>query len=247
MCLKGRLVSGSGERRMRIMSLLGGGNPDSETTRLCEICAEVSGMSGAGIMLMSEDSPRSQVCSTNGVCDLIEQLQFTLGEGPSVDAYHHQRPVLEPDLAFPINPRWLAFAGPTLDAGVRAIFGFPIRVGAVRLGALSLYRDQPGSLTDDQHADSLVMADIAARAVLVLQSNAEPGQLAAELEEGASFQYVVHQATGMVAAQLEVSAGRALIRLRAYAFANDLPLVEVARDVVTRTLRFHAERDEVSS
>ncbi len=201
-------------------------------------------MSGAGIMLMSEDSPRSRVCSTDGVCDLIEQLQITLGEGPSVDAHHHQRPVLEPDLALPLNPRWLAFAGPTLDAGVRAIFGFPIRVGAVRLGALSLYRDQPGSLTDDQHADSLVMADIAARAVLVLQSNAEPGQLAAELEAGASFQYVVHQATGMVAAQLDVSAGRALVRMRAYAFANDRSLVEVAREVVAKKLRFHPEGDE---
>ena len=82
------------------------------------------------------------------------------------------------------------------------------------------------------------MAGIAARSVLVLQAEAPPGALAAELEEGADFHYVVHQAAGMVAAQLDVSVGQALVRLRAYAFANDRSLTEVARDVVERTLRF---------
>jgi GAF domain-containing protein len=195
-------------------------------------------MSGAGIMLMSPDSFQGSVCNTDNVCDLIEQLQFTLGEGPSVDAYHEQSPVLEPDLAFPTMPRWFALSGPMLDAGVKAVFGFPIRVGAVRLGALNLYRDRPGSLTDDQHADSLMMADIAARAVLVMQSNAPAGELAIELENGVAFQYVVHQATGMVAAQLGASVGHALVRLRAHAYAQDQPLVEVARGVVARRIRF---------
>ena len=231
-------MSSSGERRMRILALLAEGTPDLETARLCEVCADVSGMSGAGIMLMAPDLLAGSICTSDNVCALIEQLQYTLGEGPSVDAYQDQRPVLEPDLAYPVTPRWLAFSGPSLDAGVKAVFGFPIRVGAVRLGALNLYRDRPGSLTDDQHADSLVMADIAARAVLVMQSNAPPGELAKELESGASFQSVVHQATGMIAAQLDSSVGHALVRLRAYAFAHDQPLVEVAREVVARNLRF---------
>ena len=117
-------------------------------------------------------------------------------------------------------------------------------MGAVRLGALDLYRDQPGPLTDDQHADALVMADVAAAAVLMLQANAPPGKLAAELEASADFQYVIHQASGMVSAQLEVSVGQALIRLRAYAFGNDRPLAEAARDVVARTLRFDTENGE---
>jgi hypothetical protein len=180
------------------------------------------------------------VCTTNEVSCLIERLQYTLGEGPCVDAYRQDRPVLEPDLAHPSTPRWLAFSPPAVEAGVRAVFGFPLQVGAVRLGALNLYRDWSGRLSDDQHADALVMADVAAQAVLVLQANAPPGQLAAELEAGADFHYVVHQASGMVAAQLDVSVGQALIRLRAYAFGNDRPLAEVAEDVVARKLRFDA-------
>jgi hypothetical protein len=205
------------------------------------VCAEVTGMSGAGIMLMSGDVPRGSVCTTDDVSSLIEQLQYELGEGPCVDAFNQDRPVFEPDLLDPVRPRWLAFAGPAIDAGVRAIFGFPLQVGAVRLGALNLYSLRPGSLTGAQQADALVMADIAAQAVLVLQAGAPPGQLAAELESGANFQYVVHQASGMVAAQLGVSIEHAHVRLRAHAYGNGRALTEVAEDVVARRLRFDAD------
>jgi GAF domain-containing protein len=237
----------AGERRLRILTRLAGGTaPNGETKRLCQVCAEVTGMSGAGIMLMSGDVARGSVCTTDAVSALIEELQYTLGEGPCVDAYGQDRPVLEPDLAHPARPRWLAFSAAAVEAGVRAVFGFPLHVGAVRLGALNLYCDRPGPLSDDQHADALVVADVAAQAVLVLQANAPPGRLAPELEAGADFHYVVHQASGMVAAQLEVSVAQALIRLRAYAFANDRPLAAVADDVVGRTLRFDGPYGEMA-
>jgi len=232
-----------GDRRLRLLSRLQGGG-DLDTQRLCDVCAEATGATGAGIMLMSGDVPRGSVCTTDAVSTLIEQLQYELGEGPCVDAYQQDRPVAEPDLAQPAIARWLGFTGPVVDAGVRAVFGFPLQVGAVRLGALNLYNDKPGPLTDDQHADALVMADIAAQALLLLQANAPPGTVAAELETNADFQFVVHQASGMVAAQLEVSVGQALIRLRAHAFGNDRTLTDVARDVVDRRLRFDAQSGE---
>src|ERR1700691_340193 len=157
---------------MRILSLLSaGGKTEAGTARLCEVCAEVSATSGAGIMLMSDDAPVGSVCTTNEVSDLIEELQYELGEGPCVDAHKEGRPVLEPNLAEPATPRWLAFSPPALAAGTRAVFGFPLRVGAVRLGALDLYRDRPGELSDDQHADALVMARIVAQALLAIQAN----------------------------------------------------------------------------
>jgi hypothetical protein len=228
-----------GERRARILArMVTGGDAESESQRLCQVCAEVTDVSGAGIMLMSGDVARGSVCSTDDVSAVIERLQYDLGEGPCVDAYHLDRPVLEPDLADPEGSRWLAFRGAAVDAGARAIFGFPLQVGAVRLGAMNLYRDRPGPLGDEQHADALVMADVAAQAILVLQANAPPGALAAELEVGADFRFVVHQASGMVSAQLGVSVGQALVRLRGYAFGNGRSLTEVACDVVNRRLRF---------
>jgi hypothetical protein len=195
-------------------------------------------MSGAGIMLMSGDVPGGSVCTTNEVSALIEELQYTLGEGPCVDAHNSDRPVLEPDLADPSTPRWLAFTPPAVEAGARAVFGFPLQAGAVRLGALNLYRDRPGPLDSDQYADALVLADVATRAVLLMQVQAPPGALAAELEAGANFRFAVHQASGMVAVQLGISVVEALVRLRAYAFGNSRLLTEVAEEVVGRRLRF---------
>jgi hypothetical protein len=227
------------DRRIRILSQLTGQATGLGTKKLCEVCLDVTEMTGAGIMLMSGETPSGSVCTTDGVSALIEDLQYSLGEGPCVDAYHDGQPVLEPNLVDPEQWRWPAFRGPAVDAGVRGIFGFPLQVGTVRLGALNLYRDRPGSLSDDQHTDAVVMAHVAAEAVLLMQAGALPGQLAVELEAGADFRYVVHQAAGMVSAQLDIDIGEALVRLRSYAFGNDCSVTDVAEEVVNRRLRFH--------
>lgn len=216
-----------------------------DTQRLCDVCAEVAQMSGAGIMMMSGDIQRGSLCTTNTVSALIEELQFSLSEGPCLDAFHEARPVLEPDLVNPRNVRWMAFSGAAVEAGVRAIFGFPISVGPVKLGALNLYRDTPGGLTTEQHRDCLILADIVARSVIMMQAHATPGQLAQEFEAGSDFELVIHQASGMVAAQLGASVGQALIRMQAHAFGNDQSLRSVARAVVGRDLRFDGPADPV--
>jgi hypothetical protein len=227
----------AGERLLRILAQLSAGaTAEPEAARLCEVCADVSLMTGAGIMLMSGDVQLGSVCSSNEVSALIEELQYTLGEGPCVDAYHQERPVLEPDLAS-ASDRWVAFTPPAVAAGAKAIFGFPLQVGGIRLGALNLYRDQPGELSDEQYADALVLAGLAAQAVLAMQGHASPGKLATELEDGADFRFVVHQASGMVAVQLGVGVGEALVRLRAYAFADNRPLHDVAEAIVARKVR----------
>ena len=196
-------------------------------------------------MLVSDDAPLGSWRTPDAVSGLMEETQYTLGEGPCFDAYHLERPVIEPDLANPETVRWPAFSPVVLRAGVRSVFGFPLRIGAVCLGALGFYRDIAGPLTNDQHADALVLADVATRAVLAIQANASAGEIAAELESGANLRFVVHQASGMVAGQLGVSITEALVRLRAYAFANDRAISEIAEEVVARHLHFHSDSVEV--
>ena len=226
-----------GGRLQRILAELSAGGQGWSSARLCEACAEVVGVSGAGVMLMSGDVPQGSLCTTNAVSGLIEELQYTLGEGPCVDAYQQDRAVAEPDLADPDTRRWPVFSPPAVQAGVRAVFGFPLRVGTVRLGALNLYRDRPGPLSGDQHADALVVADVAARWVLEAQAGAPPDTVAEELEARADFHFAVHNAAGMVSVQEGISVTEALIRLRAFAFSSDRLLAEVAGDVVARRLR----------
>lgn len=231
------------ERLLRILTRLSDADRPGGAARLCTVCAEVTEMTGAGIMLLAEDRPQGSVCTTNEVSARIEELQYNLGEGPCVDAHRHRAPVIEPDLASPAVVRWVDFSRSAVEAGARAVFGFPIAVGDVRVGALNLYRDRAGPLTADQHADALIVAAVAARSIIAMQAGAVPGQLGDELEAGGDFRFVVHQASGMVAVQLGVRVDEALIRLRAHAFSHDRPLTDIAEAVVARQLRFGPDPD----
>jgi hypothetical protein len=225
------------ERLARILErLVAAGTSPSTPGPLCQVAADLVAVTGAGVMVMAGGGAQASLCSTGRVAAVIEELQYTLGEGPCIDAYQTGAVVSEPDLAVPVSPRWPAFTPKVIDMGARAIFGFPVRIGAARIGALNLYRDRAGPLSGDQHADALVMADVIARTVLTFQAHTEPGSLPAEF--GADIHAAVHQAAGMVSVQLGVSVADALVRLRAHAFAADRPLTEVAREVIARTLHF---------
>jgi hypothetical protein len=227
----------AGDRLGRILAALHGGEGARTPARLCEACPAIAGVTGAGIMLMAGDVHRGTLSASDAVSRLMEELQYTLGEGPCVDAYRQDQAIAEPDLAGPLAVRWAAFGPAALRAGARAVFGFPLQAGGVRLGALNLYRDRPGPLSGDQHADTLVLAGIVARWVLEAQAGAAPGALAGQLEAGAEFHFSVHNAAGIVSVQEGISVADALIRLRGFAFAHDRRLADVARDVIARTLR----------
>ena len=227
----------AGDRLRRILAELSGGESSLAGRPACAVGPQITGANGVGVMLMSGDIPSGSLCSSDDVSQLIEDLQYTLGEGPCVNAYRGDQFVTEPDLADPQTRRWFAFTPPALQAGVRAVFGFPLRVGTVRLGALNLYRDRPGELSTDQHADALVLADLTARWVLDAQAGAPSGVVAEQLEAGADFHFAVHNAAGIVSAQEGISVTEALIRLRAFAYSHDRLLADVAQDVIAHKLR----------
>jgi hypothetical protein len=206
-------------------------------TRLSAACVDVVGVTGAGIMVMIDEQNLASVANSDPVSGVVEELQFTLGEGPCIDAYRTGRPVLERDLEHPVVSRWPAFSSAALDAGVSAIFGFPLQVGAVRLGALDLYCDHPADLDPDQLSDALTFAGLITHELLALQAGAEPGVLGTGFEDVTNLRAAVHQASGMVSEQLNIPVGDALVRLRAHAYAEGRSINDVARDVVARRLR----------
>lgn len=204
--------------------------------RLVGACVSVLDVTGAGIMIMVDGGHRGTLGSSDATMGVVEELQFTLGEGPCLDSYRLGRPVLEPSLADPTTVRWPSFAPAAVEAGVQAIFGFPLQVGAIRLGALDIYLDRPGELNEAQLADSLVMADVVTHEILELQAGAPPEALASELDTAENLRAVVHQASGMLSVQLAIPITDALIRLRAYTYAENRLVNDVSRDVVARRL-----------
>jgi len=216
---------------------------DSVPRRICQLSVRMLDVTGAGISMVTSAGNRGIVCATDDISARIEDLQLTLGEGPCIDVAQFGAPVLVPDLNTPDDiavERWPAFLEGAGAAGVRAVFAFPLRIGAINLGVLDVYRSEPGPLRDGQLRAALLAADAAALALLQLDT-ASDELFSDNLEVRATYQLQVHQATGIVQAQLGVPTEEAFLMLRARAFALGRPLVDVASDVVARRLRFSME------
>jgi hypothetical protein len=185
---------------------------------------------------------------TDEVSEELAELQLTLGEGPGPDASSSGGPVLASDLSdMEAARRWPIFAPAARQAGAAAIFAFPLRIGAIRAGVMGLYRARPGPLSAVHLGDALTFADTATLLLLDAQDQAA-GDLAEAGPGGQPPELTLHraeidQATGMLTEQLGVGIAEAFIRLRAYAYAHDRRLADLARDIVARRVRLHPDPD----
>lgn len=212
--------------------------------RLVADCAAMLPITGVGMILMTDAGPAGVVAASDGPATVLEELQFTVGVGPCVDASRTGRPILIDDLASTGDQRWPAFAAGALEAGVAAVFAYPLRVGAIRLGVLDLYRDQPGPLSEDTQQTALDFADAATAVLLHLQAESPRDGDGSALVTVIEDRSQLHQATGIVAVQADVDLASALVLLRARAFAVGRPVLELARDVLARQVTFTAVADE---
>jgi hypothetical protein len=203
-----------------------------------DVCAAVVPgiqVTGAWLSAGLDAQPGHLMQVTDDVARQLADLQLTLGEGPLIDASGSSGPVLASELADrEWRTRWPAFGPAASKAGAAAVFAFPLVVGAIRAGVLGLYRDRPGPLSGFQLGDALVFADAAT--LLLLNAHDRPADLA-------SYRAEIDQATGMLTEQLDVNITDAFVRLRAYAYVNDIQLADVARDIVARRLRLFPDPD----
>ncbi len=212
------------------------GDAPTVIDRVCVAAVALLSLSGAGISLMADGQLRGSAGVSEPGIAAVQELQLELGEGPGFDAWMSDEPVQEPDLVQGGTLRWPSFARAAELAGVRAVFAFPLRAGAIRIGVLMLYRDHAEPLAPEERALGLTLADVATQVVLAVQAGAPPDTVHALLAGEPAHWAEVHQATGMAAVQLGVSMDEAFVRLRAHAFATGRSLRDVARDVVSRRL-----------
>jgi GAF domain len=216
---------------------------DQADSLVC-LCARTLPVSGVGLALMTDDGPAGTVAASDDGAMRLEELQFTLGEGPCVEASRTGRPVLAPDLAGTSSRRWPQFSAGADAAGLRAVFALPLQVGGIRLGVLDLYRDTAGELSPAELTDALTFADAATQLLLDLQAQdtaqrIPPPHALAVLDDRAE----VHQATGVVSVHAGVSLSQALALLRARAYAEDRPIGDLARDVLDGLVELEKDDD----
>ena len=149
-------------------------------------CVQATEVDGAGLAVFAGDGTPETVFATNAVAQRIEDLQFTTGEGhagcgslgcPRADAECRARP----------KGRWSGLAMELVEAGVGAIFAFPLRIGAVSLGTLDLHRHTPGELSDKQLAMALQTVDHASAVLLAVTAQA------LDSPPETTYRMVVHQ------------------------------------------------------
>ena len=219
--------------------------------RIGEACVAALSVNRGALTQMSGADRQEPLWASDNVARELDELQFSLGEGPCVQAFSERRPVLVADLAETGDDRWPVFAAAARRTPVRALFVLPVQAGAITIGVLDLYRDTPGMLNPDELSGALRAADAAMWTLLGLvdhgtdhgavdghrHTNADGQQPGSELHR-----LEVYQATGMILEQMQVTPEVALSALRAYAFAHDRTILEVAREVVVRRLRFDKEK-----
>jgi hypothetical protein len=199
-------------------------------------------VTGASVSTIGEFLGNETLSASDDSAARLDELQFDLSEGPCWDALATGRPVLTPDLGAVPEDRWPLFAPAVSGEGIGALFAFPMIVGHLRIGAIDLYSEAPAELERLHTRQATRLAGLVGRTVLRLALGETPEEPAGVSKHS---RRTVHQATGMLIAQLDISAEEAGLVLQGHAFAADRTMMSVADDVLAGRLAFRAGPDGI--
>jgi GAF domain-containing protein len=197
---------------------------------LAERCVELLDCAEAGLLLSDASGALRVMASSSERSDTLDLLQSQNNEGPCFECFHRGQPILSENLEADTG-RWPQFAPAALGEGFRSVQAIPMRVRGATVGALNLFRAEPGRLDPSDVRLAQGMADIAAIALLQERSVREARGVVEQLEGALTSRVVIEQAKGIVAERARISVDIAFVWLRSYARAHNLRLSGVARDV----------------
>ncbi|WP_019181185.1 GAF and ANTAR domain-containing protein [Microbacterium yannicii] len=193
-------------------------------------------ITGAAVSTVGRVLGSETVSATDDVAAHLDELQFDLGEGPCWDVVGGAAFVAEPDFRTNGARRWPSLVAATDRDDVTSMFALPLAVGDLRFGAVDLY-SRRRMLLDDRHIQqATAMAEVIGRHVL--RDALTNIDIDGDSQVKPYSRRVVHQATGVVLAQLDLTPDDALLVIQAHAFASGHSMMQVAKDVVEGRLRF---------
>ena len=204
-------------------------------TLLVDRCVEVLGVSAAGLMLVAPEGDLRLAASSSEAMRVVELFELQSQEGPCLDCYRAGEPVVNQDLAI-VNGRWPNFAPVALEAGFRSVHALPLRLRGQVIGAVNLFRADEGALDDLDVLAAQALADMATIAILQHRAAVESQVLNEQLNFALNSRVLIEQAKGVVSERAGIDMQEAFSRLRNYARNHNLRLVDVAQQVIDRTL-----------
>ena len=204
-------------------------------TTLSDRCVEVLDIAAAGIMLVAPDGELRAMASSSEAMRVVELFELQSQEGPCLDCYRSGEPVVNEDLAA-ANGRWPSFAGVALNAGFRSAGAVPMRLRSQVIGALNLFRSEPGALSQGDVIVAQALADVATIALLQHRTAVAAEVVNDQLTGALNSRIVIEQAKGIMSERHRLDMEQAFSRLRSHARNTNRRLGDVALEVVDGTL-----------
>ena len=232
--------------QQELLAAVGDRRGQEAADRLCAACVTLFDVDAAAISAVFDGTNMGTVGVSAAPARTYDELQFTMGEGPCLDAVHLRSTIFVEDMADPEEQRWPAYRPAILAHRIHSVHATPVVVAGEYVGALDLFRSKPGRWPGDTTVGALVAAELAKAPFLDLLTD----EVATAISDPASDTWTelgvfaraeVSQATGMLVAQLDVTPAVALVRLRAHAYATGRSATDVARDIIDRRLRLDAD------
>jgi hypothetical protein len=221
-----------------------------QESRLFEPLLAALPVDGASVSTFGDILAAETISASDAQSLRLDELQFDLGEGPCWDALETAAPVLEPDIRERPNRSWPAFSEAILAEELGAVFAFPLILGPLRIGAIDLYTNRPYRLSAQSVQQVSSLATVVSRLVLSRAIRLSESESEIESEtEGSDRQKFsrreIHQATGMVLAQLRIPAADAFLVMQGHAFAAGRSMVEIAGEIIDRRLSFAVVESQI--
>jgi hypothetical protein len=226
-----------------------GGDPLRSGIRaLCDQLVESTSLDGAAVAILTGSRHlRELVYASDTVARQLDELQFTLGEGPCLDAFFQNWPQLwaHLDTTLAVDALWPGFAVEAVQLGAHAVFAFPVPDHSGPLGVLEVYRNTPGELRPGEAEYAISCAAAIGDTLLrnwTPDHAAHPNTAIDAIDRAEATgvdpytRTAVHIAAGITAVQLNTSPHDGLDLIRAYAYAQQRSTTTVAGDIIGRRL-----------
>lgn len=203
--------------------------------RMCLACVDILGVDGGSFTLAYADPQRLTLCTTDERAAELEDVQEMVGEGPSFAAYA-ERNIFTLTVSESVDPRW-PLLGPAMGQHLEgvAIYAIPMAPAPQTMGVATFHQHAARPLLVDDDVGRLLV-DAVAVALTRDPDVLEDDRFAKAASWNSRAR--IHEATGMVMAQLRLTAADGLALIRAHAYAQHLTLAEVSNDIVARRLDF---------
>ena len=202
---------------------------------LVERSVELLDAAAAGLVLTDEQGRLRLMASTSHAIEVVELFEVQHDQGPCFDCWRSGEPVVAPDLSR-AQERWPAFVPIAVDAGFRGGHAFPVRLRTRILGALNLFRSEPGALSAADAAAGRALADVAAISLCQVRAIRDAQLVTDQLQHALQSRIAIEQAKGMLAERAGLAMDEAFSHLRGYARSSHRLLLDVAEDVVSGAL-----------